>query len=192
MAYVSFFRLISSIIFTYTSSQTLLSQNDTKLLSSGRQIKPGSDAISKLGKLIKSPIQRFSPDRLITYLLYLPLNFIPVVGTVIFILLQGKKAGPASHARYFQLKGFSKTQKEEFVAEKTGPYTAFGTAATLLELVPVVGIAFTFTNTVGAALWAADLERGVQDPRAEGSAGGSQSEISTGLRERVRKADGEY
>lgn len=62
----------------------------------------------------------------------------------------------------------------------------------MLELVPVVGIAFTFTNTVGAALWAADLERGVQDPRAEGSAGGSQSEISTGLRERVRKADGEY
>lgn len=30
----------------------------------------------------------------------------------------------------------------------------------LLELVPVASIFFTFTNTVGAALWAADIERG--------------------------------
>jgi hypothetical protein len=31
--------------------------------------------------------------------------------------------------------------------------------AVLLELVPVASIFFSFTNTVGAALWAADLER---------------------------------
>ena len=32
--------------------------------------------------------------------------------------------------------------------------------AVLLELVPVASIFFAFTNTVGAALWAADLEKG--------------------------------
>jgi hypothetical protein len=32
--------------------------------------------------------------------------------------------------------------------------------AVLLELVPIAGIFFAFTNTVGAALWAADLEQG--------------------------------
>lgn len=30
----------------------------------------------------------------------------------------------------------------------------------LLELVPVASIIFAFTNTVGAALWAADMEKG--------------------------------
>jgi len=32
-------------------------------------------------------------------------------------------------------------------------------AATLLEMVPIAGILFAFTNTCGAALWAADMER---------------------------------
>jgi hypothetical protein len=39
---------------------------------------------------------------------------------------------------------------------------SFGIPAVLLELVPVAGIFFSFTNTVGAALWAADMEQGVQ------------------------------
>ena len=37
---------------------------------------------------------------------------------------------------------------------------SFGVAAVLLELVPVASILFAFTNTVGAALWAADMEKG--------------------------------
>jgi hypothetical protein len=37
---------------------------------------------------------------------------------------------------------------------------SFGVPAVLLELVPLAGIFFSFTNTVGAALWAADLEKG--------------------------------
>lgn len=56
--------------------------------------------------------------------MYLPLNFIPVVGTVMFVLLQGKKYGPGAHARYFQLKGMSKAQRERHVEERRGAYTA--------------------------------------------------------------------
>lgn len=37
---------------------------------------------------------------------------------------------------------------------------SFGVAAFVFEMVPVVSLVFTFTNTVGAALWAADMERG--------------------------------
>ena len=37
--------------------------------------------------------------------------------------------------------------------------SSFGVPAVLLELVPILGIFFSFTNTVGAALWAADLEQ---------------------------------
>lgn len=35
---------------------------------------------------------------------------------------------------------------------------SFGIPAVLLEMVPIAGILFSFTNTVGAALWAADME----------------------------------
>jgi hypothetical protein len=34
-----------------------------------------------------------------------------------------------------------------------------GMAAFALEMVPFASIAFSFTNVVGAALWAADLEK---------------------------------
>jgi hypothetical protein len=37
-------------------------------------------------------------------------------------------------------------------------YPSFGVAALVLEMIPMAGIFFAFTNTVGAALWAADME----------------------------------
>ncbi len=55
------------------------------------------------------------------------------------------------------------------------PVGSFGVAAVLFELIPVAGIFFAFTNTVGAALWAADME---------------QSETTApGLREQAKKAE---
>lgn len=128
------------------------------MVSEGRQLTSGTDSIARLGKLMKKPFARFTPKALIRYLMYLPLNFIPVVGTVLFIILQGRKAGPQAHARYFQLKKMNARQKEDFVEKHQAAYTSFGVPATLLELVPFVGIFFAFTNTCGAALWAADME----------------------------------
>ena len=40
---------------------------------------------------------------------------------------------------------------------------SFGVVAALLEMVPIASIVFAFTNTVGAALWAADMETGKVD-----------------------------
>lgn len=56
---------------------------------------------------------------------------------------------------------------------------SFGVAAVLLELVPIASIFFAFTNTVGAALWAADLEKG--EVREDGT--------SPNLREQAKKAE---
>jgi len=143
-------------------SQTLLARDQAALVAHGRQVKPSRnrDYMSRLGKLIKSPLAKFSPKAIIRYLLYLPLNMIPGVGTVLFILLQARHAGPTAHARYFQLKNMSNSQRNDFVKERRAAYTGFGLPATLLEMVPFGGMAFAFTNTVGAALWAADLEQG--------------------------------
>lgn len=121
---------------------------------------------------------KFTPTAIIRYFMYLPLNFIPVVGTALFIILQGRRSGPAAHARYFQLKGMSSGQREQFVQERQAAYASFGVPATLLEMVPVVGIFFAFTNQVGAALWAADLEGGF----AEGQT------TAPGLKSQVRAA----
>lgn len=56
---------------------------------------------------------------------------------------------------------------------------SFGVAAVLLELVPVASILFAFTNQVGAALWAADMEKG--NVTSAGTA--------PNLREQVKKAE---
>jgi hypothetical protein len=142
-----------------TFDGTLLTRECTNLVEGGRQIKSGGDNIARLGKLIKKPFARFTPNAIIRYLIYLPLNFIPIVGTAIFILLQGKRAGPAAHTRYFQLKEWNKRQRELHIEEHRGGYTAFGVSAFLLEMIPFANLLFAFTNTVGAALWAADIEK---------------------------------
>ncbi|KAI9849311.1 MAG: hypothetical protein M1837_004771 [Sclerophora amabilis] len=143
-----------------TFDATLLARNMTNVVSEGRQIKSGtSDPVGKLGKLIKKPFARFTPKAIIRYFMYLPLNFIPVVGTILFIILQGRKTGPGAHGRYFQLKEWSTSQRKEWIESRKAAYTSFGVVAVLLEIIPVASIFFSFTNTVGAALWAADIER---------------------------------
>ncbi|KAA8576146.1 hypothetical protein EYC84_006303 [Monilinia fructicola] len=127
----------------------------------------------KLGKVVKGYGEKYSFGGLVRYLMYLPLNLIPVVGTVVFVGLQGRQRGEGVHSRYFQLKGWSGAQKEAWLKEHSGAYTSFGTVATLLELVPIASILFSFTNTVGAALWAADIEGNdttmtqISSPRAQ-------------------------
>jgi hypothetical protein len=84
-----------------TFDGVLVARNQTALLSEGRHLKPGNfnDPIAKLGKLVKSPFEKFTLKALVRYVMYLPLNFIPVVGTVIFVLLQGRARGNSVHTR---------------------------------------------------------------------------------------------
>ncbi|OTB07323.1 hypothetical protein M426DRAFT_318009 [Hypoxylon sp. CI-4A] len=142
-----------------TFDGTLVANNATGVVSEGRQLKSGSDPISRLGKVLKNPFSKFTPKALVRYIMYLPLNFIPVVGTILFILIQGRTRGSSVHGRYFQLKGWTSSQQNDWLKRHTGPYTTFGTIATLLEMIPIASMFFAFTNTVGAALWAADIEQ---------------------------------
>ena len=88
-----------------TFDGTMIAKGATATVSEGREIKAGSDPMQKLGKILKSPFERFSPKALVRYLVYLPLNFIPVVGTIIFIGLQGRTRGRTAHGRV-SLLGF--------------------------------------------------------------------------------------
>ena len=39
-------------------------------------------------------------------------------------------------------------------------FRRFGTAGMILSLIPLASIVFTFTTTIGGALWAAEIEKG--------------------------------
>lgn len=60
-----------------TFDGTLVSRNATGIVSEGRELKAGRDPMQRLGKILKSPFQKYSPKALIRYVMYLPLNFIP-------------------------------------------------------------------------------------------------------------------
>lgn len=60
-----------------TFDGTLLSRDATGIVSEGREVKSGRDPMQRLGKVIKSPFQKYSPKALVRYVMYLPLNFIP-------------------------------------------------------------------------------------------------------------------
>ncbi|KAF7965230.1 hypothetical protein HWV62_44915 [Athelia sp. TMB] len=114
---------------------------------------------SKVGKLLLKPVQRFSPAELVRYAISLPLSVVPGLGTAFFLVYNGTKSGPNCHNRYFALKGQSGAERDAIVAQRRGAYASFGVMATALQLIPVVSMVFDCTSTVGAALWAAELER---------------------------------
>jgi hypothetical protein len=166
-----------------TFDGVLVARNQTAVVSEGRQLRAGNfnDPIGKLGKLLKSPFEKFSPKALVRYVMYLPLNFIPVVGTVMFVLLQGRTRGGSVHTRVHLILRLPRSvinglalvlpAQEMVEFEERGlvegeyrciygvslPATCssrimlscyrFGTVATLLELIPVASILFSFTNT---------------------------------------------
>jgi hypothetical protein len=105
-----------------TFDGTLLCRKLNSLVENERQVKSGSDPVAKLGKLVTKPFAKFTPSAIIRYFMYLPLNFIPVVGTVLFVILQGRKFGPTAHARYFQLKQMKKQEKEQFIEKRKAAY----------------------------------------------------------------------
>ncbi|RJE19439.1 hypothetical protein PHISCL_08228 [Aspergillus sclerotialis] len=156
------FLLRDALIDTFDG--TLIEKGCESVVSQGRQIKPGeANPMERLGNVAIRPFEEFNLQKaLLRSLLCLPLNLIPVVGTPAYVILQGDRVGPVAHARYFQLKGWDFKKREEWVGRLRAAYLSFGVTSFVLEMVPFVSLVFTFTNTVGAALWAADLERVVQ------------------------------
>jgi len=144
-----------------TFDAVLVANNMTNLVSEGRQLNMSSNhPLGRLGKMVKKPFARYTPRAFVLYLMYLPLNLIPLVGTIAFATMQGKRSGPTAHERYFQLKRWSTVQKQEWITKHQGAYTSFGIATMVTEMIPVLNVFFMFTNACGAALWAIDIERG--------------------------------
>lgn len=123
---------------TDTFDATLVANGQDALVSEGRQLKSGadSDPMGKLGRILKPKIQQqqqsqstsfwdkiFHPTSLIRSLIYWPLNLVPFIGTVLYIVVQGMRMGPVAHERYFRLKGWEDKKREKWVLENRGGYT---------------------------------------------------------------------
>jgi hypothetical protein len=72
----------------------MLQQGHEQLVSRGRQVSrsSGHKGVVKLGRSIIKPLNRFSKEGIIRYLVSLPLNAVPVVGTMLFLLYNGNAA----------------------------------------------------------------------------------------------------
>ncbi|GME82043.1 unnamed protein product [Ambrosiozyma monospora] len=88
----------------------------------------------------------------------LGISFIPFIGPFLVILLKASRTGFMKHYRYFQLKGYSRTDVYFMWKTKKHQYFVFGMVVVLLEMIPFLNILFYFTNTTGAALWAVHME----------------------------------
>ncbi|CRG85290.1 Polyprotein pp220 [Talaromyces islandicus] len=139
----------------------LLNEGLESLISRERVLHPdGDNPVKKLGKPTTSAVYApFSLRQIVEFVILLPLNFVPVAGVPMFLVLTGYRAGPFHHWRYFQLMGFTKEDRKRFVRDRQLKYTAFGTVALVLQLIPFLSMFFLLTSAAGSALWAAEMEK---------------------------------
>ncbi|KAI8801652.1 hypothetical protein BJ742DRAFT_859041 [Cladochytrium replicatum] len=110
----------------------------------------------------------------------LPLNLVPFVGWGAYFILNGWLLGYGAHLHYFDLKNIPFKQAREYVDSHRASYLSFGSAAAALQMIPVIGILFAFTNMIGAALWAANLEKnGLGPVKKPKNADGTDSSSSS-------------
>ncbi|KAL8276564.1 hypothetical protein RQP46_011054 [Phenoliferia psychrophenolica] len=106
---------------------------------------------SRLG----SPIVRM----IVLKVLLTPLSFIPFLSLAVSSALRSLTMGRILHKPYFAAKKMTPLQIELFVVERQTEYRMFGFVAAAMERVPVVGLIFSISNRIGAAMWAHDLEK---------------------------------
>ncbi|KAF8185721.1 hypothetical protein BJ912DRAFT_1022889 [Pholiota molesta] len=88
-----------------------------------------------------------------------PFEVYPLVGTLVSAWFKALGTSKYLHRRYFEAKKMSKDQVAVFMEERKWDYRSFGFAAALLEGLPIIGLVFTVSNRIGAAMWAYDLEK---------------------------------
>ncbi|KAI4209708.1 MAG: hypothetical protein LQ351_007362 [Letrouitia transgressa] len=160
---------ITALLFeAFLVDETLVDVHDAVLVNEGcrdlvatsRVLDPdAADAVLELGKPTVSAVYSpFSLRQIVEFIILLPLNFIPVAGTPVFLILTGRRAGPLHHWRYFKLLGLTKKERNAHVRRQKLRYTWFGTVALLLQLIPVLSMLFLLTTAAGSALWVVKIE----------------------------------
>lgn len=96
---------------------------------------------------------------IIQKVILLPLALYPFVGTFISAAFRAMSTAQYLHKPYFIAKKMTPNQEAVFIEERKWDYRMFGFVAALLEGLPIIGLVFTVSNGIGAAMWAHDLEK---------------------------------
>ncbi|KAK3303007.1 uncharacterized protein B0T15DRAFT_261235 [Chaetomium strumarium] len=139
---------------------TLIQHDLTDLIAPHRVLfLEAPNAVRMLGKpTSRAEYQPWSLIQIIELIVFLPLNLVPFVGTPAFIMITGLRLGKLSHHRWFKLRGLNKKEVKRELEARRWEYLWFGTAAMILELIPILSFFFLLTTTAGAAMWVAKME----------------------------------
>lgn len=89
----------------------------------------------------------------------LPLDWVPFFSLGVGAYIRALSLGRQLHAPLFAAKRMTPFQVEVWMTERSFQYRLFGFTAALFENVPILGIFFSISNRVGAAMYAHDLEK---------------------------------
>ncbi|PFH47211.1 hypothetical protein AMATHDRAFT_68228 [Amanita thiersii Skay4041] len=89
----------------------------------------------------------------------LPFDLYPFIGILISAWLKALGTAQYLHRPYFETKKMTQEQIDVFIEERKWDYRIFGFTAALLEGFPIIGLIFSISNRIGAAMWAHDLEK---------------------------------
>ena len=139
----------------------LVAQGLKDLVGRGRELNEEEENPAKvLGKPTRSAVYGpFSLRQIVEFVVFLPINLVPIVGVPVFLVITGYRAGPFHSWRYFKLLDFSKKERQQYIKRRQLKYTWFGTVALMLQLVPVLSMLFLMTTAVGSALWVTKMEK---------------------------------
>lgn len=113
---------------------------------------------------------------------YLPLNFIPVVGSPLYIIITGRRLGKLSFHRWYKLRGLSRRERKQEADKYAWDFVWFGTIAMILELVPLLAFFFLLTTTTGCALWVSRLEKKTRGwSNGDGQARAEEGQVQRGI-----------
>lgn len=126
--------IVALLFEAFYVDETLVDVFDSVLLNEGHELlvgrsrvlhTDGETPVKMLGKPTTSAVYApFSLRQIVEFIVLLPLNFIPVAGVPLFLLLTGYRAGPFHHWRYFQLLDMTKKQRKEYIKKRQLSYTA--------------------------------------------------------------------
>lgn len=84
-------------------------------------------------------------------------SLIPVLGPLIVNQITAPDRALSYLSRYLFLKQYTSPDIKKFKYKNLGQLACFGVSAGLFELIPLASMVTIMSNTVGAAIWSADL-----------------------------------
>ncbi|ORY73220.1 hypothetical protein BCR35DRAFT_293795 [Leucosporidium creatinivorum] len=104
---------------------------------------------------LASPLVRLA----VIKVLLTPLSFIPGLSLVVTSAIRCLTLARTLHKPFFAAKKMSPFETELWLTERQTEYRLFGFVSSLMERVPLIGLVFSISNRIGAAMWAFDLEK---------------------------------